>query len=394
MTNNLKIAGIVCEFNPLHFGHEYIIKKAKNLGTVVCIMSGNYVQRGETAIIDKWSRAELALKSGANLVLELASPYSMSGAEHFASASIFALSTLGFPGYVVFGSECGDDKLLTETASLLLKSDFEIEMTKALEKSSVSYAKTREEVIKKLYGAQYAEVLRSPNNILAVEYIKASTKQGSALTPYTVTRKGSAHDTVSCSNIKSAQEIRSMILSDENIKPYLPDTTYNVIQQQKLSGKISQISALETAILCKLRTMNSEDFSKIPDVSEGLEYKIVNSIKTAGSLETLYKDIKSKRYTHARIRRILLNAFLDITNAIPYFPKYIRVLGMDKAGEEIIKTARPEVPLCIRAKDIDTAPVMVKNLFQQESIRDDIYGLSQSIPSHTGTYYTTRLVKI
>lgn len=396
MANPQVISGIVCEFNPLHKGHQLILNEAKKHGAAVCVMSGNFVQRGEPAILDKWTRAELALRCGASLVIELPLPYAMSGAERFAGAAIFLLNALGLPGSVVFGSECGDIRLLTDTAKWLVSDDFERQLAQNLRQSTKSYAAVREETLRQTAGERFADALRQPNNILGIEYIKALLRTQSELLPRTIERRGSGHDrTASAGELRAAGELRQLLHAGQSIKGFVPDAVYETVKALKKEGRLpASPEKLEIAILCKLRTLEASDFALLPDISEGLEFKLRDAVKNAGSLEELYGLVKSKRYPHARIRRLVMSAFLGIDHTLPVFPPYLRILGMDSAGEAILRQKRSALPLCIRPKDFEETGGEALRLFRLEARADDLYALSFPTPQPAALDYTTRFIKL
>jgi len=396
MANFQKICGIVCEFNPLHKGHQLILDEAKKHGVVVCVMSGNFVQRGEPAILDKWARTELALRCGASLVIELPLPYAMSGAERFAGAAIFLLNALGLGGSVVFGSECGDIQLLTDSAKQLLTADFEEQLTRNLQCSTQSYAAVREKTLRQTAGDVYAEALRQPNNILGIEYIKALLRTDSGLTPRTIRRRGSGHDkTASGGELHAAGELRQMLYAGRSIKGFVPDIVYDSVETLKKEGKLpSSPAKLEIAILCKLRTLSVSDLARLPDISEGLEFRLLDAVKGAGSLQELYEGVKSKRYPLARIRRLVMNAFLGVDHTQPALPPYLRILGMDNDGENIIRQNNNRLPICVRPRDFEAAGGEARRLFQLEARADDLYALSFPTPQPAALDYTTRFIRV
>lgn len=396
MANFKKICGIVCEFNPLHKGHQLILDEAQKHGSVVCVMSGNFVQRGEPAILDKWARAELALRCGASLVIELPLPYAMSGAERFAGAAIFLLNALRLPGSVVFGSECGDIRLLTETAKLLLTDEFERQLVQNLQYSTQSYAAVREETLRQTAGNEYADTLKQPNNILGIEYIKALLRTGSCLTPRTIRRCGSGHDqSASDGELHAAGELRQMLYAGKSIEGFVPGIVYDHMAALKTEGKLpSSPDKLEIAILCKLRVLDASRFARLPDISEGLEFKLQEAVKSAGNLKELYEGVKSKRYPLSRIRRLVLSAFLGIDRTLPALPPYMRILGMNSDGETILRQISGTLPLCIRPRDFDAAGGEVLRLFRLEARADDLYALSFPKPQPAALDYTARFIRI
>ena len=303
------ITGIICEFNPFHKGHKYLIDTIKkNGGDVICVMSGSYVQRGECAVYSKSDRAKTALENGADLVIELPTELSTLSAQGFAEAGNALLEATGVCDTIAFGAECGDVRELLKIAGEIKNRDSEI---KAELEKGVSYPTARK-------NAVASPLLDTPNNILAIEYLSCTS-----LKPFCVKRIGKGHD--SDDKEYSASEIRKTL--DKS--------------------SIADIYNIERAILAKLRTMNAEDFALIDDVSEGLENRIGQAVKTAGSLDELYESVKTKRYTHSRIRRIVLRAFLGIDKSTPKMPLYIRILGFNTRGEELLgkmKNLKSEEP--------------------------------------------------
>lgn len=395
----LDVSSIICEFNPLHFGHKKIIEYAASLGgPVVCIMSGNFVQRGDLAIIDKWSRCRIALQSGADLVIELPLPWAMSTAERFALGSVATLNGLGLPGSLVFGSEAGDTEKLKTISEFLLSEDFSALLPGYLSDGS-SFASARSRLVADRLGEEYANIIRSPNNILGIEYIKALIVTGSPLSAASMQRIGAGHDQPSLKGeLLSAGEVRRQMLSGNpnyfsSLLGKLPENTLAAIEALEAQGLCPVTTrSLETSILYKLRTMTAEDFEALPDISEGLGHKMYAAARTAISLDEFHSLVKSKRYSHARIRRLTLSAFLGLDSSLPATPKYIRVLGMTAAGEAILKSAKYSLPLCIRPADF--LKHGVERLYELEARADDVYALAYPKPQVCGRDYSTGLIKI
>lgn len=391
-----KITGLICEFNPLHGGHRLILEHAAALSCpVVCVLSGNFVQRGEPAILDKWSRTRLALENGANLVIELPLPWAMAGAERFAAGAVHLLSALGLEGNLIFGSEAGSTAPLVKIAQALYEPAFSAELSKHLRKG-ISFAQAREHAVTKLLGAQFGMILRSPNNILAIEYIKALHKSSSRLSPHTIFRQGAGHDSpAEETQLRCAQQLRSLIYAGEPIlPPYVPESTAKLLQQLREAGLCpASAQKLEPAILAKLRTMEPPAFAALPDISEGLENRMFQAVRTACSLQEVYAGIKSKRYSHARIRRLVYSAFLGLTADLPALPPYLRILGMDKAGEDVLKNAQQTLPFALRASDFSAMGKAAQHIFALEAQADDLYALSLPAIQPCGADFTVPLVK-
>lgn len=394
--HSFNISSIICEFNPLHFGHKSILEYAGKTRPVVCVMSGNYVQRGEPAIIDKWARTKMALQNGADLVLELPLPWAVAGAERFAAGAVYILSALNLPGSIVFGSECGDTKPLTAIAEALRSEAYNRAVSGYMLQNGNSYAQNRELVIAALLGGDYAEIMQKPNNILGIEYSKALLQQHSHLTPQTIKRIGANHgEFVQNGVFSSAQQIRAMLYAGEAIEDKVPESVSRILLQLFEAGSCPvRPEKLETAILCRLRTMQVSDLAALPDISEGLEYRLHEAIKQAVSLTGLYKAVKTRRYSLARLRRIVLSAFLGITKELPALPPYIRILGMTDTGEQILRNAKPTLPIAARARDFAALGGDALALFELEATADDLYALALDTPGPCGMDYTKKLVRL
>ena len=383
--------GIIAEFNPLHLGHKYLISEAKKRGQVVTVISSNFVQRGDTAIFEKRTRTKMALSCGADLVLEMPVCYSMSTAQSFALFGVFALKTAGCDT-LMFGSETGEIKPLLKTAEVLLCDEFSEKLTQKL-KSGVTFAAARQSAAEEC-GAPEG-VLNGANNNLAIEYIIAAKNIGADFEFLTVKRQGSSHDsTTADGGFASASLIREKLYEGDVsfAKKYMPKEAFNLINQDE----ISKIGNIETAILSVLRTKTVEDLKKLPDISEGVENKLFSAIRVATTLSEVYNNVKSKRYTLARIRRMVLSAFLGLDNS--FFmqkPEYVRVLGFNKAGEEIIRENRnnSDIPIILKATEIKELSEKAQKMFEDENRATDLYLLSLKKPQECGLEYKANLIK-
>jgi predicted nucleotidyltransferase len=387
-----KICGLVCEFNPLHNGHKYLIDHIKsNKGTsIIAIMSGNYVQRGEPALIDKYIRTKMALLSGIDLVIELPVSFSCARAETFAYGGLSILNSLGIIDELWFGSECGNIKMLTEVSHILNSEDFFHWLSES-KISHLPFAYKREKYIAEKLGPEYGSILSSPNNILAVEYLKAIDNTKSIIKPQTVNRaagnSGLAQSTVSSSYI------RDLMLNGKKFSEFVPEIlykTYLSIDQESLAT----IDNLDRALIYKLRTMDKADFSDIPDVAEGIENRIVSSAKEAQSVENLIKIIHSKRYTDARIKRILLSALLGITKKMQTSIPYFQVLGFNKEGERLLKSINSTIPFVTTFASGKSLNHDASVMFSHNNKCDELYGLFQTKIGFSDTFYHHPIIKI
>ncbi len=391
----MKISAIICELNPLHSGHQALFSHAKSrFDGLVCILSGNYVQRGEPAILDKWARTRLALSSGADLVLELPLPWAMAGAERFATGGVALARSLGIVDTLLFGSEAEDLKALWDLATLLDSPAF----PQALEATDATlpFAQRRQQTAAQLIGEETASLLERPNCILGVEYVKALRRQGGIMDVEVFPRLGAGHDVPDREGLLlSASHARELLVQGADLTGRLPEATLAAWQVLLEKGQCpASLERLERAILCKLRSLTVEDFAMLPDVSEGLEYRLYKAARQAGGLEEFWDLVKSKRYPLARIRRLTMAAFLGLSRNLPELPCYLRVLGMTPTGQRILKQARPILPVAIRPGDFQRLGGEALSLFELEAHADDLYGLSLPSPAPCGRDYTERLLKI
>lgn len=386
----MSAVGIIAEFNPLHTGHKRLIDYAKTLGdTVACVISGNFVQRGDVAIISKQQRAKFALLCGVDIVAELPVLWSMSTAQNFALGGVWQLYNLGCQK-IVFGSECGDIDALINAADVL-NSDGFFEKVSEKAKSGVTFAVARENAAQEM-GVDFT-LLRGANNNLGIEYILAAKKLNLPIEFHTIKRLGAGHN----SNEIDDGFVSSSFIREELLKSnigyterFMPREIRGIINPEH----IADIKRLENAILCSLRTKSANDLKNLPDISEGLENKIYFSARVATSLDELYNMIKTKRYTMARIRRLVLSAFLALDNR--FFmttPPYVRVLGFNSNGLEHLKTPQGIIPVITRALQIKNLDDDAIKVFETECRATDIYNLALGVPLECGSEQKMKLLK-
>ena len=327
----MKTTGIICEFNPLHLGHAKLLRLARTHvgegGGVVCLMSGNFVQRGAPAIFDKSLRAEAALRCGADLVLELPVTGSLSSAEGFAAEGVRILS--GFCDFLSFGAESGDADALLDTAARLLATDFPEKLRVYLDQG-LSFPAARQ-------AALGSDLLSSPNDILGVEYCKAILSQNAAMQPHVIRRFGSYHDTAPDPENPSATALRGLLGENADWLLYVPEAAHACFQ----NATVHTLEQGEKAVLARLRTMTEAEFSRLPHGSEGLWRKFMHAAREKSTIEQIQTAVKSKRYTRTRLDRMLMCAFLGITDEMLHTPApYTRVLAFNDRGRELLKEAR------------------------------------------------------
>ncbi len=376
----------------MHSGHKYIIDKAhETADTVICVISGNFVQRGDTAVIPKLKRAQSALLCGADLVAELPVLWSMSTAQNFALGGVSQLYHLGCDE-ILFGSECGDITALEHAVNILESDEFAIKVAAEIGKG-VTFAAARQ-IAAVSMGVDPA-VLENPNDNLGIEYIMAARSLRLPIKFRCVKRQGAAHDSAAPEKgYVSASLLRQKLQRGDigYAEKFMPICLRGIIS----ADKISNISQLETAILAVLRTKSAEDFSLLPDISEGLENKLEFSVKNATSLDELCNMLKTKRYTMARIRRLVLSAFLELNGS--FFmtePPYVRVLGFNKNGEEHLRNLRnSDFPIITRVSQIRELSQKAQTVFETECRASDIYALSLGKVQECGSEYKSKLLKI
>ena len=332
----MQTVGVICEYNPFHLGHKKqfdAIRTAFGPETgIVCLMSGNFVQRGHPAVFDKMHRAEAALMCGADLVLELPVQYALSSAEGFAAGGVAILSRLC--DTICFGAETADSDLLLNTARALLSDDFPAALRRHLD-AGLSFPAARQSALKDL-GLDGA-VLETPNNILAVEYCKAILSQGSAMEIFPIRRGGSYHDTVADEKEPSATAVRKLIQEQGNWRSFVPEEAYAAVE----NATVHDLQHGEKGMLAYLRTMTDAQFEALPYGSEGLWRKLMHESRRQATLDGILTAVKSKRYTRSRLERMVMCAFLGLTAAdLETPPPYVRVLAFSDAGRAILSSRR------------------------------------------------------
>lgn len=414
-----KILGIITEYNPFHNGHLYHLKKSKkqtNCQYSICVMSGNFTQRGSTSIIDKWSKAKMAIQNGVDLVIELPTLYAISSAENFAYGAIKVLDSLNIVTDISFGTESNNINLLDNISHLLLTEpeEFKALLNEELGKG-VSFPKAREIACTKYLQKNspenislYNNILSSPNNILGIEYLKALKKLNSKITPHIINRIESDHNSIDIkNNIVSSSAIRNIISKNQNLeilKNLMPENSYNILIENFESGHIvTDISGFEKEIIYSLRQMSTQDISKLADVKEGLEYKIKDAANSCNNLDTFFDIVKSKRFTHTRLQRILLYSLLNITKEDMLLSKkitpYIHVLGLNSNGRNLlsqISKTNPELRIITSVKKFENTCIdlNLKHILEKDILATNIYTLAYTKNSFANLDYTTHLINI
>lgn len=357
----MNITGIITEYNPFHNGHMHHLQECKKntkCDGVICIMSGNFMQRGGPAIIDKWKRAQMAIENGVDLVIELPTYYAVSSAEFFAYGSVSILNSLEIVNNLFFGSECGDIKSLTKIAQTLVEEPWEFkEILKRNINSGLTFAKARELALIEFTNDNYIEnIISSSNNILGIEYIKAILKLNSPIVPFTLKREGSSYnDKLLSTSFSSATSIREALKNKNDItfiKDAMPEKSFNILRELKNSNYSFTFEESMFQYIKYLITTNCINFNNISEIKEGIDKKISKEIENSTSLDDLILNIKSKRYTYTKIARILTQIYIGFykedyskMNLEKYH--YVRVLAFNKKGREILSLIKKKssIPL-------------------------------------------------
>lgn len=346
----MKVVGIIAEFNPFHNGHKYLIQEAKkkaNADFVVVLMSGSFTQNGNVAIYDKFKRAKAAIENGVDLVIELPTFYSISSGEYFATGAIDLLNKLNIIDYVFFGSESGDINDISDIANVELINKEEIlKLTKEEMKKGITYAKAHENALKSYLTPPQIKELQKPNNILAIEYLKALKKTNSKIIPYTVKRKGNSISDTNIEkeeNFTSATSIRQYIMLKKDLKileKYVPDDMYEIMLTQKPLLNDDIYNIIKFSILNNMK--NIQNLQSINGITEGIENKIISALSISKSYDEFIHNIKSKRYTLSSIKRMILNILLNITkidfNKLYLNINYAHILSMSSNGKTLLSS--------------------------------------------------------
>lgn len=430
----MKVLGLVVEYNPFHNGHVYHIeqsKKATSCDAVVCVMSGNFIQRGEPAVINKFARAEAAIANGVDLVIELPVPFAAASAEFFGFGAVKILDSLDIVDCISFGSEHGEIGLLQAAADVLAAEPplFKQYLGEALDQG-LSFPASRQNALFRYFdnpnsvklnscaSKDLNEILGNPNNILGIEYLKALKRLGSTILPYTIQRVSNTYNCQQLTGaISSATAIRSKLLSpsdnlanadcnsdSSNVFGTVPPSMYSILEREFAAGRgpIS-LNCFESIILGILRQIKPEQLRLYPDVSEGLEYRLINAASDSGGITELIDSACTKRYTRTRIQRILMSLLSGVTQEdINLFmqyggPQYARILGFNSVGRELLSKAKRNsiIPLITKLSDYkNSCNTLIRRMIEIESQATDMYvlGYQNSTNRKCGQEFTSKLI--
>ena len=382
----MSVIGIVGEYNPFHYGHKHHIAETKRLlgedCPVVCAMSGDFIQRGEAAVYSKFARAEAAVRSGVDLVLELPPAWALSSAEGFARGAVGLLGSVGVVTHLSFGSECGEVEPLETLAEILLDPLIGADIRRELEaQEGIPFAAARQRAVAKRAG-ELSGQLETPNNILAVEYIKAVYEQGLSIKPVTVQRFGSGHDKISESGHKSAAEIRRALANGADISASVPGSAYEIYRREdKLGRGPVLMENLESAMISRLRMLPDSAFAALPDAGEGLNNRLARAAREESGLDAVIAAAKSKRYALSRIRRMVMCAVLGISADMSReTPPYARVLAANARGCALLREmdGKARIPVITKPAAVKELGAECREVFDRSSSAHDLYVLGYS----------------
>lgn len=382
----MKTAAIIAEYDPFHYGHKYLIDQTRKAGAthILAVMSGSFTQRGGVAVFDKFTRAKTALENGVDLVIELPARYSLTSASGFARGAVGIINALGCVDMLAFGSESGDIAALKEASGAIEYTLHSNEFDKFI-RSGLSYPAALQKALLMFYTDDVGEVISCPNNTLAIEYLNALDSCGSKIEPFTVQRYGAAHDSDEPAEFLSGSAIRKLIAEGKDCSKYAPP----------VSAPAADISRLERAILAALRELRPNDLCRIADCSGGLGDRLYKAVRKGTSLSGIYFMAKTKRYTLARIRRAVLCGFLGIDKDISGEKSaYIRVLGMNPRGREILSAADCPLPIDTSLRALSRTSREAHRQAEFEARITDVYSLALEEPLPCGVDFTSKPVII
>ena len=396
----MSTVGVIAEYDPFHTGHAWHLAETRRLlgadTAVVCVMSGNWTQRGTCALTDKWTRASLALSGGADLVLELPTVWAVSSAESFARGAAGLLEAASVVDVLSFGSECGDADKLRRLAACLDSPACQAELSRFPDRG-MPFAACRQAVVRGILGDEDAALLDGANNNLGVEYLKAAGRLNWDCRIVTVPRRGAGHDSAEEGEYLSGSALRQRMLAREwdAVGAAVPREAAELYRPAFDMGRAPvTMAGAERLILARLRTMTEEEFAALPDCGEGLHRRLYKAAQNARSVEELLSLVKTKRYAHARLRRIVMCAWLGIDAAASAeLPEYLHVLGCNERGRAVLARLRDAaaLPVLIKPADVRELSPAAQTQFEREVRTTELYSLAypaldQAVP---GTEWRT-----
>lgn len=397
----MRAAGVIAEFNPFHKGHAYLLEQARRTGAdaVAVVMSGCFTQRGEPACMPPAPRCAAALQAGADLVIELPLPWAMAAADTFAAGAVSLLSALGCVDRLVFGSETGDVEKLSDCVRMLGEADGSGAFADALA-AGCSFPRARQHAVHTLFPQADTTPLSRPNDTLALAYLQACARQEAPFAPVAVRRLFAGHDMEGeQEGFASAARVRALLATgrEEKALGCVPEAAAALYRRTLADGAAPYRAVYaERAVLARLRCLDAAAIARVPDVSEGLENRLLAAVRHAGGLEQLYAAVKSKRYTLARVRRAVWGAFLGLSRShTAAMPPYLRVVGLGPRGREILRCAghAARLPIVTRHADVMGLGTFARHIYALECRATDLYGLFLPRVQPSGMLQRTELIR-
>lgn len=382
----MTVCGIVAEYNPFHAGHaHHIVQTRRALGAdtaIVCAMSGNFVQRGDLAVMEKYARAEAAVRCGADLVLETPLAACLSSAEGFARGAAALLDALGSVSHLSFGAEQADLALLQQAADLSLRQSEALRQGLA---AGLPYAAAMQQAVSAA-DPEAGALLASPNNTLGVEYLRALAARGSRMQPLAIKRKGSAHDSdTPADGLSSASYLRGLLADGdiEACRPLMPEASFAVLgrEMQRGAAPVTR-NAVDLAVLAHLRRLDAATLLPFCSGDEGLAHRLADAIRDSASFAAACTAAQTRRYPLARVRRVLLRAWLDLPQSVPPLPCYVRVLAIGKQGRTLLRRMKETcaLPVIVRPVTEHSLPADLQPALRRDALTDDLYALAFPSP--------------
>ncbi|HIV96073.1 MAG TPA: nucleotidyltransferase family protein [Candidatus Agathobaculum stercoravium] len=382
----MTVCGVVAEYNPFHAGHAHHIAETRRVlggdSAIVCAMSGNFVQRGDLAVMEKYARAEAAVRCGADLVLETPLAACLSSAEGFARGAVSLLDALGCVTHLSFGAEQADLALLQRAAGL---SRGQSEALRQGLAAGLPYAAAMQQAVSAADPAAGA-LLASPNNTLGIEYLRALAARGSRMQPLAVERKGGAHDSdTPADGLPSASYLRGLLAGGDTgtCRPLMPEASFAVLEREIQRGAAPVTrSAVDQAILAHLRRLDVAALLPFCSGDDGLAHRLADAIRDNPSFSAVCAAAQTRRYPLARVRRVLLRAWLDLPQSISPEPEYIRVLAIGRQGRALLRRMKDTyaLPVIIKPVAERSLPEGLQPALARDALADDLYALAYPAP--------------
>ena len=382
----MTVCGIVAEYNPFHAGHAHHIAETRRVlgadSAVVCAMSGNFVQRGDLAVMEKYARAEAAVRCGADLVLETPLAACLSSAEGFARGAVSLLDALGCVSHLSFGAEQADLALLQQAADL---SRGQSEALRQGLAAGLPYAAAMQQAVSAA-DAEAGALLASPNNTLGVEYLRALAARGSRIQPLAVERKGGAHDSdTPADGLPSASYLRGLLAGGDAAacRPLMPEVSFAVLERETERGAAPVTrSAADLALLAHLRRLDAAALIPFCSGDKGLAHRLADAIRDNTSFSAVCTAAQTRRYPLARVRRVLLRAWLDLPQSVSPEPEYVRVLAIGRQGRALLRRMKDTctLPVIIKPVTERSLPENLQPALARDALADDLYALAYPAP--------------